>query len=225
MARLAEAGEYARLLDEAQRGGRPLPLRVRLRLSEAGSLEAAGLGLALQRVVQLTYKPTPLSLVLVDHLLASQSRRGGFGSPGSTAVAVAALLALRDQVASLPGGRGPALGAGKGPVSAELAEAIERAAHEGLHALHLAQSRAEDDGVETHAGMIGDSLDTAIVLWQLALEPRFARVVRFAELLSSVESTGLRHDRVTGRLLERLEFVGRGETSPRSGAPSREAAA
>lgn len=206
IARLAEAAEFERLLEEVLRNGRPVSLRVRIRLCEFEGLPAAALGLALQRIVQLTYRPTPLSILLAQLLLAQRNSSGSFGSVSATAVALAALLAMSDQAASLPGGKSnadPARAPLRPAMSAEIQEAIAGA----LHFLHQAQEDSTPVRPGESASLIGDELDSAIVLWQLGLDPRFARAVRFAELLGTLEDQGLRHDRATRPLLERVVSI------------------
>lgn len=223
LARLAETGEFDRLINDVARNGRPLPLGVRLRLSEAGSLPAAALGLALQRVVQLTYRPNHVSCLLVRLLLAQRDQAGAFGGHASTAVALAALFAFADQVATLPGGRDPAAAGPSAPIDPALHTEIHRAIAGALHALHAAQNPGVVGGVaarrgglfQSSGGLIGDELDSAIVLWQLGLEPRFAAAVRLEDLLTAAFSRGMHHDRTAGPLLDRLSHQG----APRGDQP------
>jgi hypothetical protein len=250
IARLAEAREFDRLLDEVVRNGRPLPLAIRLRLSDPEALPAAAVGFALQRVVQLTYKPTPLSAMLARMLVEMQHEDGSFGPAGSTAIAVAALLSLADQVRSLPrawarldegDGRGAgsvARAAGHGrsgersadqarpsgssdPAShaSRFSEAefgvdrsgsstlqgqVEHAALIALHSLHEMQDRSIALLLDGQPGLIGDKLDSAIVLWQLGADPRFAHSVRYEDLLSAAVDAGVAHDRASAPLVERI---------------------
>lgn len=242
LARLAESREFDRLLDEVIRNGRPLPLAIRLRLCDPEALPAAAVGLALQRVVQLTYKPTPLSAMLARMLVEMQHEDGSFGTAGSTAIAVAGLLALADQVRSLPrawarldegastrerstserdasGVSGDhqsfvhtsRFSEGDFHVdrrgSSTLREQVEHAALIALHAMHEMQERSVASLLDGQPGLIGDKLDSAIVLWQLGADPRFTHAVRYDDLLNAAVDAGVAHDRVSAPLVERL--VGR----------------
>lgn len=95
--RTLETGDFDRLLRDLSDNGTPLPLPLRVRLG-AGS--TAGIGLALRRLVELTYGPTELSRRLLDRLVSAQRPDGAFAidhaddpeaDPLTTAVAVAAL--------------------------------------------------------------------------------------------------------------------------------------
>lgn len=200
LARLAVAGDFDRMLEEVSRNGRPLSLQVRLRLSEPDALTSAALGLALQRVVQLTYRPTPVSIALARALVGQRRPDGGFGTLAATGVALAALLAFADQVAGLPGGRDPS----RGVIDPELHREVHESIAAALHRLHRGQEESPAARLGEPPSLIGDELDSAIILWQLGLEPRFASVVRFHDLLAAVEQQGLRHERATRPLLDQL---------------------
>lgn len=203
LARLAEAREFDRLLDEVARNGRPLPLPVRLRLSQPDSLPAAATGLALQRVVQLTYRPSALIALLARTLLDLQQDDGSFGSTGATAIAVASLLALADQVRSIPAAWAR-LEDRSGSARSATREELEHAALRAMHALFEAQERTIGALIDGQTGLIGDKLDSAIVLWQLGTDPRFAAMIRYEDLLASVVDAGIAHDRAAGPLVERV---------------------
>ena len=81
---------------------------------------------------------------------------------------------------------------------------VRTAIAEALHFLHLAQETSAPARLGDSPNLIGDELDSVIVLWQLGLDPRFARVVRFTDLIGAIEDRGLLHDRATGPLLERV---------------------
>ncbi|MBL8746856.1 MAG: hypothetical protein JNK58_10930 [Phycisphaerae bacterium] len=195
IARLSVAGDFERMLEEVTRNGRPLPLPVRLRLSEPAGLPAAAAGLALQRITQLTYRPTPVSIGVARALVALRDDSGLFGTLAATAVALAGLLAFSDQVRSLPG---------TSQVDPELRVKVDESIAAALHRLHRAQEESPAARLGERPTLIGDELDSAIALWQLGLDPRFASAVRFEDLLASVEDRGMRHDRATGALLERV---------------------
>lgn len=204
LTKLAAEASYERLMDEVTRNGRPLPLAVRLRLTDPGSLAPAALGLALQRVVELTYRPTPASRDLLARLLGHQGADGGFGageaSVSSTAVALSALLGVASQINVLP------RAALELWMSAEEKAALDQAIGAGLHFLSMAQESGEGGALLREPGLIGDEIDSAVVLWQLGLQPRFARAVRFEALLTAVDAHGLRHRACTGPLLRQIEM-------------------
>ena len=212
LARLAEAADYDRLLDEVTRNGRPLPLGIRMRLSEPESLPSAALGLALRRVVQLTYRPVELSATLVRELLGLQRADGSFGTIGATAVAAAAMLALLDQVRALPrawanlervdSARG--LHEARAARVQPLNERVEHACLTALHAIHQFQQQSASLTLDGPDGLIGDTLDSAIVLWQLGEDQRLIRSIRFDDLISSALDAGMAHDHAAGPLVERV---------------------
>ncbi len=183
LARLAVAGDFERILEEVTRNGKPLPLPVRLRLSESRGLPAAALGLALQRVTQLTYRPTPVAISLARGIVALADPSGLFGTIAATAPALAGLLAFTDQLRSLPTSAHP---------DPELVRSIDLAIANSLHRLHRAQEESPAARLGEPPTLIGDELDSAIVLWQLGLEPRFTSRIRFEDLLNSIGDTAAR---------------------------------
>lgn len=209
IARLSVTNDVQRMFDEVCRNARPLPLPVRMRLMDRDGLEAAAAGLALQRVTQLTYRPTPVAIGLARSLAGMQQECGLIGTIASTGVALAGLMAFADQVRSLPS---------TSQVDPDLRRRVDDAVSAGLHRLHRAQEEAPADRLGDRPTLIGDELDSAIILWQLGLEPRFIRSVRFEDLLAAVEDRGLRHDRSTGPLLERVrdDRPGNDRRTPRS---------
>lgn len=213
IARLAVAAEFERMLEEVCRNGRPLPLPVRLRLSEPAGLPAAAAGLALQRVTQLTYRPTPVSISLARALVSLRDESGLFGTIAATSVALAGLLAFSDQVRALPA---------SAQVDPELRASINESIAAALHRLHRAQEESPAIRLGERPTLIGDELDSAIALWQLGLDPRFAAAVRFEDLLASIEDRGLRHERSTGPLLERVAAAA--QSKPNEAARSKSAA-
>jgi len=179
--RLALTNQHDRLLQDVLRNGRPMPLAARVRLSQPEALAPAAVGFALQRALELQHRPGAIARNLAIRLLILQDDQGRFGTLASTAVALAALLHLLDADAALRGGLSP-----------ELRHEIDRAADHALHALASAQGWGgrlsglfeEADGP---AGLIGDSLDAAIVASQLARSARFQRVARVADLLAALD--------------------------------------
>lgn len=181
--RLVSGGDYDRLMADVLNNGRTIPLAVKLRLSEESTLPAAALGLALQRLVELTFVPGEESELLVAALLDRQTDDGSFGSTAATAVAVAGLQAFFDQSKPMRwylDARRPAL--------QSLLRRVESAIPAALITL---------DSVAEEA----DAADVTILAWQLGgmgslhSWPGYARVAR------AVERHALRHDRSASRLL------------------------
>lgn len=79
---LVETRSYERLVDRVLTSGRSGNLSVRLRLASSEAQAPAALGLALQRVVELTYGPTPLAADIATRLIHLQVRDGLFGGEG-----------------------------------------------------------------------------------------------------------------------------------------------
>lgn len=210
IARFADAQDFDRLLDEITRNGRPISLPVRLRLSEPAGIASAALGLALQRCIELTYRPMPISTGLASRLLDEMREDGSFGTVAGTAIAVAGLLAFRDQ--AWANARLRRAAGGQDDCTLERMETMLHQIDLGIAAAwHWLRQRQEQSAAlrfDGPSGLIGDELDSAIVLWQLGLEPRFARAVRFADLLDAVEDAGLVHERRTAPLLARLTQSG-----------------
>lgn len=200
LSHLADTQRFDRMLDEVARNGRPLPLAVRLRLSHAQCLPGAALGLALQRVCELTYRPTEASIRLLEGLLEARRDDGSFGPAAATAVALAALCAVVHQLDALPGRASPRF----------IDEELERRARAAVPGAIAWLAALQDDGDEVDLfdeshGLVGDEVDSAIVLWQLGFEPRFTGAIRFADLLDAVDAHGLRHDRSTAQLVGRFD--------------------
>lgn len=212
LVRQAAASEHGRMLEEVIRNGRPLPLRVRLRLEDPETLPAAALGLALQRVMELTYRPTDTSIALLDGLLECARPDGSFGSISATAVALAALHAALDQLDALP----VAFRRMREEDPRDPLVRARSAAASALHFLTQAQCRSDpSDPNETLSdGLIGDELDSTITLWQLGFDARFAGAIRYESLLVAVEDRGLRHDRGARALLDGFDRTGREPATP-----------
>lgn len=195
--RMVSGGDFDRLLNDILSNGRGTPIAVKLRLSEAETLPAAAMGLALQRLVELTFVPGEESHLLVAALLDKQADDGSFGSTAATAVAVAGLQAFLDQTRPMRwylDSRRPAL--------ESLIRRVETAIPAALITL---DSVAEE----------GDATDVMILAWQfgalgsLHTWPGYARVAR------AVERHALRHDRSASRLLAATE------RQPKQGKPFR----
>lgn len=213
VSRLADESAFDTLLDDIIRNGRPLPLSVRMRLSEPDTLPSAAMGLALQRVLELTYRPTPVSTTLLRGLLMCTREDGSFGSISATAVALAALSAFIAQLEALPGGcRG---GSGR-YIDADLEAALRNSAARAT--AHLGERWRAAQRVRGGRALLGDEIDTAIALWQLALCPAFGRAVPVETLFASAEARGLGHDRRTAPLLNAVHPCAISASAPASAA-------
>lgn len=196
IARQMVEGQFDAILSDVVRNGRPLPLSVRLRLSEPEALPVSALGLALQRVLELTYRPTEVSIALLRGLLDRAREDGSFGSLSATAVALASMLAFRAQIDALPGVKSGAVDRYLDPA---LDGALRRSIEGALGALSAAWDIAQDEAIGP--ALLGDEIDTAVALWQLAFAPAFGRAVPIAALFDAAEAHGLLHDRRTAPLL------------------------
>lgn len=188
--RLVERGEHERLLDEVLRNGRPLPLAARLRLFDAGAAGPAALALALQRHLELTPAATPLALDLAGRLLDAQDADGAIGSIVSTAAAVAGLTRLRETLAWSP------------VADAMLARRLDVAIDRALHALLAAQHRC---AMARRPGMLGDEMETALALWQLATVDRARDALAWGDLARAADR--LAADRACAEVLAAAEAL------------------
>ncbi len=201
--RASSAGRFDQLLSDVLANGRSLPLAARLRLSESDGLPAAALGMAIRRLCEIARRPTPAVVQMADALLDRQHENGGFGAIAATAAAVGGLLTLQSHDGAWPGAIGP-----------ELACRIELAIDRAMHHLFAAQSRGS--GVEETPGLLGDAMDSALVLWQLADEPRAAAALRLNALERAIQEAirpaGARDESV--RQVADLARAGRCESLP-----------
>ncbi|MEM9883036.1 MAG: hypothetical protein AAF800_08985 [Planctomycetota bacterium] len=186
------AGDHDRLLRDLADNGQPLPLGLRLRL---GRGPAAPLGLALRRLVELTYAPTPLSLGLTQRLMGLQNLDGHFGDPResddpqnspdplATAAALAGLARVRrDHVSDrVPAGLDGRLAAGYAALAA-------MQGGDGL--LTDADDRSAGDRAQT----------TAFAVALLGEDPAFRAAFRLADALAWFETQDGRLDRRTTHL-------------------------
>lgn len=179
--RLADGGRFGDLLNEVSENGRWLPLPVRLRLADEGSLQTAALGLALQRACELVYRPSPFIASLADRLserLTDQSAPRA--APGAVAAAMGGLLAFRKYMR--------ATGHAVEPL---ILTRVEQGLRQGAYALFEAQSAQA-------TGLIGDTIDAAILLWHLAeplgLRRAIAGAVRLDEFDRACRRDGVWKD-------------------------------
>ncbi len=182
--RLVEQRAWERLIERILQNGRGGNLQVRLRLARRDAAAPAALGLAIQRLCELTFGPTPIARGLVAQLLHLQDGNGGFVesgsdgqpesadccrrvSPAATAIAVRALIQWSD-FAQMCGE----------DVDPRIAVAVSR----GLFALACLQDEV--------GGFDNDVVESAIVLWQLGGRSEFRRVVRFHDLNDLIDAAG-----------------------------------
>lgn len=167
IAKLISAQRWSTLLDELLRNGRPLPLLARARLHDSANEPLCALGLGLQRAVELAYAPSDALLLIADRLASAlgttacalgASARDAAQPPSTVAIAVGA-RALADL---LDGARERGWAIAHSPVGERAAGALAHAAHQ----LHAAQVHTGASGRDR--GLVGDLLDSALVLWQLA---------------------------------------------------------
>lgn len=184
------------LLDELVRNGLviPLPLRVRLIGAPAGVW-----GLALRRLLELTYGPTPLADQLSRRILAGLEEghahtgwtdQDGDLCPIASAAALSGLLRLNRDYPQ----RAQELGVAGG---------IQR----GLNAFQALQG---PDGLIQGPGLNDVRvrlLATAMVAYLLAGWPEFRAAVRWFDLVDAMERLQDQHDRDTAQL---WSFVGLG---------------
>jgi len=195
--RLISAEDWERLLSEVLRNGRPLPVGARLRLLGGDSAAPASLGLALQRMIELSYAPGRREQRALERLLALQGQDGGFGSPAATASACAGLIAFQEHAVAALGGSTEAL-------ARRVDEAIERA----LHALYAARERRLFDGGGAD-GLIGDAMETALVFWRLDGVARFETRIGAGRLRAAMEEAARSRDAGVAEVLAACASIGR----------------
>lgn len=203
-----EAGEHEKLLRSVAENGLELPLPLRLRLSQ-GPVPA--IALALRRLTELTYGPTPLSHDMTDALLARQmtggEADGAFvaGGDGPDPLATATVVAALSQViADHPAAATP-----------PIVQARDRA----LAALTNMQTGdglfyCSDDRDDTQRGLVA-----AFILSLLAGDEKFRATVRWADLLGWFEQRTHRLDEDTARLYRLARAVD--PSRPRQRQPRR----
>ncbi len=227
IARLVQAEEFDRLLNEVLMNARPVPLSARLRLSEPGAaLASSALGLALRRVTELSWRPEPPAAELAERLLRLQDSHGGFGSVAASACAVAGMILLLDQIAALPGSRvgmtflpeglHARVVAGVDRGLAWLAErwgagcsagGSERA---GLFDRTEVPEAGPDEGefAAAEASRPLDAIDTAVVLWQLGASRRAVEALGLGDPRELADALGLHHQRETAALVSGVAGAG-----------------
>jgi len=171
--RLIEAEEFRQLIQRVLSNGRcrsPMVLHV---LSQPEAAATAAIGLALQRLGELTYRPTELANELARRLIGMQKIDGLFGPDASssreamlvaTSTALRGLMTWRSQIEACGG---------------EIDEPISHAIDQGLSALADVYSDAPD--------VNEDAVAWAVVLWQLGDVAEFRRLVPVKDLLSMLD--------------------------------------
>jgi hypothetical protein len=172
ISRLAALGRFDHLLDELIRNGRPLPVAARARLAEGRSAALTAVSLGAQRALELAYAPdstlTGLLQQLVDLTavtLRDAEALPAANRPGPVALATAA-RALCDLL-DTGEARGWAL------VRGELGDRARDTLAGVAYALFVTQA-GRAARVPREAGLVGDGLDSALVLWQLGGDDRLA---------------------------------------------------
>ncbi|MBL0928420.1 MAG: hypothetical protein IBJ11_12345 [Phycisphaerales bacterium] len=213
--RLVAAGEFERLVDEVLRNGRPATLAARLRLTSSEAVEPAALGLGLARLVEVNYRPGSAECALARGLVDRQREDGAWGGDGArgsivgTAAAVKGLLALLRLVDPLGVGRAVVRSVDEGLVG-QMRCAVERGlgwlASRGEAWPWLGIGEESEEGAVSEGdggrGLLGDSMESAVVLWLLSDEPWARGVLRLEELSEAAEREGLGRDARTAPLLE-----------------------
>jgi hypothetical protein len=178
-----DAGDYTRLVRALACNGLAIPLPLQARLS----FPAAAVGLALRRVVELTWGPTPLTRHAQSLLLHLQRPDGTFaGSCDRDPLATAAAAAAFRAVMRNHGG-----------------DAAARAAHPHARALAALASMQADDGLfsaRDDRTWQDRAATAALILHLLADDPAFVASVRHAELLNALADQAHRLDDATAEL-------------------------
>jgi hypothetical protein len=202
IARLVEGQRWTGLLEELFRNGRPLPLAARARLTEDAGASLAALGLGLQRAVELAYAPDDSLLMLADRL-ATVLNAGAVGeaaasrppNPAALAMAARGLADLLDAARD----RGWAMGRGLS------GERLRAALREAAYGLFAAQAHTGAVRPREH-GLIGDGLDSALVLWQLmgrtGVMERLDPPVNLRALAAAADRAGLWRDADCAAILD-----------------------
>lgn len=180
--RLAGAESWSVLARRILANGRCLCRRGQERLCSSSASAEAGLGLALQRLAEITYGPDPLGDELFLRLLARQRRDGLFGpgphhSPAASAAALKGLLVWADRQAEW--GR---------PCDRRVLDAIFL----GLNRLCAILDRGDRS--------LTNEADLAVILWQLADHPAFRRSVDLEALVGRLHTGDAQADEIADDL-------------------------
>ncbi len=159
--KMAQLGHFHQLIEDVIANGRPISLAVRLKLGDPDAQVVTGLGLAIQRLTEITFAVNETTQWILQKLLARQNNDGSFGSIAATAIALRALFAVRKQCGST--NLRPELDAAIGP------------------ALNRLLNWQDEQGT------IGDSLDSSICRWQLSDCIPFRKSIRWHDFVNAVD--------------------------------------
>ena len=165
---LIRTGRQAQAFDAVLANGRALPAEARARLARPSSLRMVAPALALQRVMELSYGPTPEAEELAATVVREVEMAAGYGcglevaGGAVTGAVLAAWLAAASHAAADPTLTERAVAALRW-LAGEIAAQQQRAAARP----HTAAP----------SGGMGDALDTSLVAWQLASSPGLAAAV------------------------------------------------
>jgi len=177
--RMVQTGAFSRLVGRILANGRCESGPARRRLAEPLSAAPAGIGLALQRLCELTYGPSETAASLAERLLRLQRPDGLFGAGADASVAAAA-VALR----GLLDWRQQREDAGAAPD-----DRLEGAIRRGIDALAAVLARRRTSRL--------DRVELEVVLWQLGRIRAFRRavgVVKIAPSPAGPDARGRRDD-------------------------------
>lgn len=176
--RLIETREFRQLIARILANGRCRSTLARQTLARPDAVEVAAIGLATQRLCEITYRPAPQSAALILRLLQLQHEDGTFsaatcgdedGILAATAVALRALVSYQSQCSAF---------------SIPLNQQIEDAIARGLNAL------ANAAAAQLIQQRLNDPACWAIVLWQLGDVAEFRQRVCIDSLLNLLTETG-----------------------------------
>lgn len=195
--RLSDNGAFDLLVTAVLRNGRELPLAARLRMTDPDGVAPAALGLALLRSCELTHAPTRGMCDMAERLVARAGTEGGWGTIAATAAAVAGLEALLAHSERAGGS-----------MTQEFAGSVRRVIDGGIHWLAARQGVPSqrvffEESEEPYAperSLIGDALDSALVVWLLGSSARFGAAARVRDLAEACADES-RRDPQTRRVL------------------------
>ncbi len=194
--RLVRADRLEQLLEEVLSNGRRLPLAARAVLHDGPALEMAAIGLALQRLVELTYTPQALSVSLAERLAAllgedQNDEPVNAAAGGARLVARAIATCAIDDLARQAAGTG-----------VELSATLRAARETGVRMLGRAVFEAQALTAARDArreGLVGSGLVSCLVAWQLAarasLTAELQCMARVDSLFRAIQTLNLGSDR------------------------------
>jgi hypothetical protein len=174
--RLVELQEYRQLVERILTNGRCRSRAALALLKRADVAAPAAIGLALQRLAEITYGPSDLANDLARRLIAMQRRDGMYGggpNPSSESLIAATATALRGLLSCV---------SQQSSTNVAAQQPILQAIDSGVAAL---AKQFKCDAKVQH-----DAAAWAIALWQLGDEPRFRQAVPVPELLNLLDTWG-----------------------------------